>query len=62
MSKKLNLFQIKIILVNSLTWAFNFMIRRLPSSLNIFTRKMKDVMFIFLYHIIALHFPEYVKQ
>ena len=33
-----------------------------PHGLNIFLGEIKDVMFIFLYHKIGLHFPETMKQ
>ena len=45
-------FQIKIILITML---------RIARGLNIFTRKIKYVMFLFRYHVFTLHFPEAIK-
>ena len=39
-----------------------FMIKRIPRGFNIFTRKTKDILFLFLYHILGLYFSEGIKQ
>ena len=60
------LFQIQIILVNILTQEQNFMIKRIRRNIfkaeKILPGKIKDIMFLFLYHTFGLHFPEAIKQ
>ena len=40
----------------------NFMIKKIPRGFKIFTRKTKNILFHFLYHILGLYFPEDIKQ
>ena len=52
-----------MILKNTLIRAYNFMIKKILRGQNIFTRKSKkDGMFLFLYHVFGLHFPESIKR
>lgn len=56
------LYEILIRLTDIKAQEYNFMIERISRTLNIFTRKIKDVMFLLLYHILGFHFPETIKQ
>ena len=56
------LYEILIRLTDIKAQEYNFMIERISRTLNIFTRKIKDVMFLFLYHRSDLHFPVAIKQ
>ena len=68
------LYQIQVNLADIQVWAYNFMMKRIPRGFNIFTREINvmlcyvmlcykyDVMFLFLFHILGLHFPEAIKQ
>ena len=42
--------------------SYRFIIKRLPSGLNILTKKNKECYFIFLYYLFGLHFQEAIKQ
>ena len=55
-----NIYQ--IILADIQTQTSNFMIKRIPRGFNIFTRKNKDVMFLFLYHLLGLYFTEAINS
>ena len=55
-------YQILINLASILTGAYNFMIKRIPQASTFLLEKMQDVMFLFLYHILGLHFLETIKQ
>ena len=59
---KNNLFQIQKTLVNIPIQAYNFKLKRIPSSFKHFYAEKQNVMFIILYHIIGLHFPYAIKQ
>ena len=41
---------------------YNFLIKIIPSGFNILLGKIKDSMFLFLYHVFGLHFPEAIKH
>ena len=45
-----------------LTQTYSFIIKRIPRGLDIFTSKIKNVMFLFLNHVFGLDFPEAIKQ
>ena len=47
------LYQMQIILADIQSKAYSFMMKRIPKGFNIFARKNKDVMFLFLYRIYA---------
>ena len=55
-------YQKQTVLVNILTLAYNFLIKRIPRSLNIFTRKNERCYVSLLYYISGLYFSEDIKQ
>ena len=48
--------------IKLLFFQLQFHDKKNPHGLNIFLGEIKDVMFIFLYHKIGLHFPKTMKQ
>ena len=53
-----------MILKNTLIRAYNFMIKRIlrGEAKTFLPGKVKDGMFLFLYHVFGLHFPESIKR
>ena len=55
------LFQMQITLGDIKAWAYNSIIKGIPKDFRIFTNKIIDAMYLFLYHTFCLHFPETIK-
>ena len=60
--KNNSLYQIQIILADIQAQTYNFMKKRNPRDSKIFTRKNEEVMLLFLYHTMGLHFPEAINS